>query len=123
MIQCILIIESTSEAITSAHTVAATSNIPFTTFETYDVENSTVENVTLEFIDLPTTEAISSTASILQYLETASYKQGTFQPLFLFLIEHKKEYFVEANKVTQTFNHNAVYHSKKNSKTHNVKDF
>lgn len=55
----------------------ASSSMPLTTFEAYDVENSTVENVTLEFIDLPTTEAVSSTASVLQYLETASYKQGT----------------------------------------------
>lgn len=52
------------------------SNLPLTTFEIYDVENSTLENVTLEFVDLPTTEAISSTTSISQYLETANYKAG-----------------------------------------------
>lgn len=52
--------------------------MPLTTFEVYDVENSTNENVTFEFVDLSTTEAISSTPSLLQYLETASYKQGTY---------------------------------------------
>lgn len=46
-------------------------------FETYDVENtSSAENVTLEFIDLPTTEDFSSTTSISQYLETANYREG-----------------------------------------------
>lgn len=64
---------TTSERITTI----ASSNIPLTTFEVYDVENSTAENVTLEFVDLSTTEPTSSTQSVLQYLETASYKQGT----------------------------------------------
>lgn len=65
---------TTSEGITTV----ASSNIPLTTFEVYDVENSTAENVTLEFVDLTTTtESTSSTQSVLQYLETASYKQGT----------------------------------------------
>lgn len=46
-------------------------------FEAYDVENtSSGENVTLEFFDLPTTEDFSSTTSISQYLETASYRDG-----------------------------------------------
>lgn len=66
---------TTSEAFTVVD--IASSSVPLTTFETYDVENTTAENVTLEFVDLPTTEAISSTSSISQYLETANYKQGT----------------------------------------------
>lgn len=74
--------ESTSEGIT---TTIASSNMPLTTFESYDVENSTVDNVTLEFVDLSTTEAISSTASVMQYLETASYKQGTYISLNSFI--------------------------------------
>lgn len=69
-----LIAESTTS---EEMTTLASSNTPLTTFEVYDVENSTAENVTLEFVDLSTTEPTSSTQSVLQYLETASYKQGT----------------------------------------------
>lgn len=68
-------------------TTLASSNVPLTTFEVYDVENSTAENVTLEFVDLSTTEPTSSTQSVLQYLETASYKQGTHTFLmFLYVL-------------------------------------
>lgn len=68
-------------------TTVASANSSSTTFEvTYDVENSTSENITLEFVDLSTTEAISSTQSALQYLETASYKQGIFFESILFQI-------------------------------------
>lgn len=79
--------ESTSEAITVED--AASPNVPLTTFEAYDVENSTLENVTLEFVDLPTTEAISSTTNTLQYLETASYKEGNHHYNFIYEIEKK----------------------------------
>lgn len=78
---CFCLLYCTEESTTSeAFTVAdiASSSVPLTTFETYDVENTTAENVTLEFVDLPTTEAISSTSNIAQYLETANYKAGTY---------------------------------------------
>lgn len=59
--------------------------------ESYEVENaSSTENLTLEFVDLSTTEAVSSTTSISQYLETANYRQGMRNFLCVFrLIESK----------------------------------
>lgn len=89
--------ESISEGIT---TTIASSNIPLTTFEAYDVENSTVENVTLEFVDLSTTtEAISSTASVMQYLETASYKQGMYIIMFCYLDQSDASNYLERENI------------------------
>lgn len=60
--------------LTSTHSSVNTSHL-----EMYEIDgSSTIENVTLEFVDLPTTEAIPSSTSVSQYLETANYKQGMF---------------------------------------------
>lgn len=66
--------ESTTEpvSLTIAHLPLNSTNL-----EIYEIEGSSAtENVTLEFVDLPTTEAILSSTSISQYLETANFKQG-----------------------------------------------